>query len=73
MTGQQPASRLVSITPWYEAMCLAFGARPFTIDYNPIISKSARLEVATVAEFERNPISRLQGKAARPDAHVLLC
>ena len=37
-----------SITPWYEATCLAFGARPFTIDYNPIISKSARLEVATV-------------------------
>jgi SAM-dependent methyltransferase len=44
-----------SITPWYEATCLAFGGRPFTIDYNPIISKSARLEVATVAEFERNP------------------
>ena len=43
-----------SISPWYEATCIHFGARPTTIDYNPIISKSARLEAVTVDELQRN-------------------
>jgi hypothetical protein len=44
-----------SISPWYEATCIHFGARPTTIDHNPIISKSSRLEAITVAEHHGSP------------------
>jgi hypothetical protein len=44
-----------SISPWYEATCIHFGARPTTIEYNPIISKSSRVEAMTVAELDRSP------------------
>ena len=44
-----------SISPWYEATCIHFGARPTTIDYNPIISKSSRVQAMTVAELDRSP------------------
>ena len=35
--------------------CIHFGARPTTIDYNPIISKSSRLEAIAVAELHGSP------------------
>ena len=43
-------------TPWYESFCLAYGAKPTTIEYNRIVSKDERLKVMTVEEYEHNPI-----------------
>jgi hypothetical protein len=42
-----------SISPWYEATCIYFDARPTTIDYNPIISKTPRLDATTVMKWSR--------------------
>jgi len=42
-----------SLTPWYEATCLFYGARPTTIDYNPIITLSSRIRTMTIAEWDR--------------------
>jgi hypothetical protein len=41
-----------SLTPWYEATCLYFGARSTTIDYNRIVSLSPRISTMTVDEWE---------------------
>lgn len=41
-----------SLTPWYEATCLHFGAKPTTIDYNPILNKSARLTTMTTRQWD---------------------
>jgi hypothetical protein len=41
--------------PWYESVLLAYRASPVTIEYNKIISTDSRLEVMTVAEYEKNP------------------
>lgn len=46
------ALNMGSLTPWYEATCLHYGAQPTTIDYNKIISKSARVTTMTVGEAE---------------------
>jgi len=43
-----------SMTPWYEAMFIFFGAHPVTIDYNPIIVKSTRMSFMGIAEWERD-------------------
>jgi hypothetical protein len=43
-----------SLTPWYESTCLYFGARPTTIDYNRIVSRSDRIKTMTVAEWDRD-------------------
>lgn len=43
-----------SDTPLYESICLAYGGKPTTIEYNKIISKDARLKVMTVEEYEEN-------------------
>ena len=43
-----------SLTPWYESNCLYFGARPTTIDYNRIISRTNRIQTMTVSEWENN-------------------
>lgn len=44
-----------TVIPWYEAIVLAFGGHPFTIEYNKIVSEDPRVEVTTAEEFERNP------------------
>jgi hypothetical protein len=42
-----------SRTPWFESTCLSRGARPVTIDYNPILLRTSRLASMTVAEWEQ--------------------
>jgi hypothetical protein len=42
-----------SMTPWYESMLIYFGARPTTIDYNPITLRTERMEFMSIAEWER--------------------
>lgn len=42
-----------SLTPWYESVCLTYGANPTTIDYNRIISRSKRIRTMTVDEWEK--------------------
>jgi hypothetical protein len=43
-----------SLTPWYESMCLYYGGKPTTIDYNKIITRTDRLKTMTVSEWERD-------------------
>ena len=43
-------------TPWYESFCLAYSAKPTTIEYNRIISKDGRLNVMTVEAYDRQPL-----------------
>jgi hypothetical protein len=43
-----------SMTPWYEAMFIHFGAHPVTVDWNPILVRSKRMTFMTVAEWERD-------------------
>jgi Caenorhabditis protein of unknown function, DUF268 len=43
-----------SLTPWYEAMCIHFGADPVTIDYNPILLRTKRMSFMTTVEWERD-------------------
>ena len=45
-----------SATPWYESICLAYGGKPTTIEYNKIITKDSRLKVMTVDEYDQNPM-----------------
>ncbi len=42
-----------SVTPWYEAIFIHFGAKPTTIDYNPIITRTSRMAFMTIAQWER--------------------
>ncbi|MFT4561793.1 MAG: hypothetical protein ACI9BW_001535 [Gammaproteobacteria bacterium] len=44
-----------STIPKCEAICLAYGARPTSIEYNKIISSDTRLNLLTVDEFTNNP------------------
>jgi len=44
-----------SVTPWYEAICLAYGARPISIDYNPIVSQHPAISTLTQAEYQAAP------------------
>jgi hypothetical protein len=41
-----------SMTPWYEAMFILFGAQPVTIDYNPILLRTNRMKFMTIREWE---------------------
>ena len=43
-------------TPWYESICIAYGGRPTTIEYNKLITKDSRLNVLTVDEYDKNPM-----------------
>lgn len=45
-----------SNTPWYEAIVLAYGGHPVTIEYNRIINEDPRCQTMTPAEYDRNPI-----------------
>lgn len=44
-----------STVPWYEAVVLAYGGHPVTIEYNKIVSEHPGLRTMTVAEYEANP------------------
>lgn len=44
-----------STVPWYEAIVLAYGGYPVTIEYNPILSEHPELRTMTVAEFADHP------------------
>lgn len=41
-----------SRTPWYETMCLHYGAHPTIIEYNPIISEHPDIEFMSVSEAQ---------------------
>lgn len=43
-----------SVDPVYEAITLAFGGHPITIDYNKITSDDPRLKFLTVKEYEQD-------------------
>lgn len=45
-----------SLTPWYEATCIHYGAFPTTIDYNRIIVRSSRMKALTIAEYDHSPL-----------------
>jgi len=47
---------LGSIKPWYEAVCLAYGGHPVTIEYNKLKTDDDRLKLMTVKEYNKNPI-----------------
>jgi Caenorhabditis protein of unknown function, DUF268 len=42
-----------SVTPWFEAACIKFGARPTTIEYNTIVTRTGRIAAMTVEQWER--------------------
>lgn len=44
-----------SVTPWYEAVILAYGGFPTTIEYNKIETDDPRLTLMTVEEFNKKP------------------
>ena len=44
-----------SMQPWYESITLAYGGKPVTIEYNKITTNDNRLELLTVAEFDKHP------------------
>jgi hypothetical protein len=41
-----------SLSPWYEAMFIHFGARPVTMDYIPILVDTERMEFMNIVEWE---------------------
>jgi hypothetical protein len=41
-----------SLTPWYESMLIHFGAKPTTIDYNPITLRTDRMQFMTIEQWE---------------------
>lgn len=45
-----------SVIPFYESICLYYGGKPTTIEYNRIISEDDRLTVLTVEEYRKTPI-----------------
>jgi hypothetical protein len=50
----QSVVNIGSLTPWYEAMFLFFGAvKPCTIDYNRIVLRTDRMRFMTLDEWER--------------------
>lgn len=52
----QAVAIMGSLSPWYEATCLHFGAQPTTIEYNRIIVKSDRIKAVTVEAFRKSPV-----------------
>ena len=44
-----------STSPVHECICLHFGGRPTTIEYNPIISLDKRLMTVTCSKFYKKP------------------
>ena len=46
---------LGSVQPWYEAVIIAYGGKPTTIEYNKIKTNDDRLTLMTVDEYNENP------------------
>jgi SAM-dependent methyltransferase len=44
-----------STIPWYESVCLAYGGKPTTIEYNPIVTDQPGLTILTVENYQRAP------------------
>jgi hypothetical protein len=44
-----------SNSPWLESICLYYGGKPTTIEYNRIISLDKRLNIMTVHEYHDRP------------------
>jgi len=44
-----------SVTPWHEGVCLAWGGKPITIEYNKVETNDERLSTMTVDEWKNNP------------------
>jgi hypothetical protein len=53
----QKVAILGSQTPWYEAICLSYGALPTTIEYNKIETNDSRITTMTVDEYNKEPVS----------------
>lgn len=51
----QEVAVMGSTDPWYEAVTLAYGARPTTIEYNKIVSRDPRVVAVTNEEFTKQP------------------
>lgn len=45
-----------SVTPLYESICIFFGGKPTTIEYNKIISEDNRLKIITVDDYNKSKI-----------------
>jgi FkbM family methyltransferase len=45
-----------SVLPLYECICLFYGGRPTTIDYNRVISEDPRIRTMTLDEFNKQPL-----------------
>ena len=45
-----------STRPTYESICIFFGGKPTTIEYNTIVSEDDRLKTITVAKFDKSPM-----------------
>jgi Flp pilus assembly protein TadD len=43
--------------PWYESICMHYGGKVTTIEYNKIISKYPLLTTITPSEYDKNPIT----------------
>ncbi len=52
--GGREVAVVGSRSPWFEAVCLAHGGRPVTIEFNPIRVADPRLRAMTSAEWERD-------------------
>ena len=52
---------LGSTVPWYEAIVLAYGGMPVTIEYNKIESQHPELRTLTVARLEGPMTARISG------------
>ncbi|MBM3196709.1 MAG: DUF268 domain-containing protein [Chlamydiae bacterium] len=44
-----------SETPWYEAIVLAYGGKPITVEYRDIETDDPRLEIYKAEDFFKNP------------------
>lgn len=51
----QDVAVMGSTDPWYEAVTLAYGGRPTTIEYNKIVSHDSRVVAVTIEEFAKQP------------------
>ena len=57
-----------SMTPWYEAMLIHFGAKPTIIDYNPIVTRTERMAFMTISIGQRDrPLFDVGFSASSPD------
>lgn len=53
---EQNVAVIGSVFPLYESICISYGGRVTTIEYNKIISEDKRLQTLTVEEYDRHPV-----------------